>query len=164
MCTDTTSPPAPAVQGPSAIRRVAWLHQEASQPGRAAQFTCRRVLTAAATPEGAAAEALLAYYGHVRPALAPDRVTVDGTTLLVDEWTESAVFLVHEADPRAAERARLELAVVDLRARALAAARLHALRVDLGALLARRLGGLGLRGRQGLGGLCQAELLAQQQR
>lgn len=116
MCTDTTSPPAPAVQAPSAVRRVAWLHQEASQPGRAAQFTCRRVLTAAATPEGAAAEALLAYYGHVRPALAPDRVTVDGTTLLVDEWTESAVFLVPEADHRAADRARLERGLRHLRA------------------------------------------------
>ncbi len=112
----TTSPPAPAVQPLPAVRHVAWLHQEASQPGRAAQFTCRRVLTAAATPEQAAAEALLAYYGPLRPALAPDRVMVDGTSFLVDEWQEAAVWLAPEADPRAVDRARLERGLRHLRA------------------------------------------------
>ncbi len=131
--------PAPAAQpaAPSTVRRVAWLHQEASQPGRAAQFTCRRVLTAAATPEQAAAEALLAYYGPLRPALAPDRVTVDGVTLRVDEWQEAAIWLTPEgSDARAADRARAERGLRHVRAAkdALAAINLGS-RVVVGAQL-----------------------------
>ncbi len=60
----------------------------------------------ASSPEQAGGEALLRSYGAVRPAGAPERVTVDGLVYAVDEWVEASVYLVPNWAPP--ERAQVE--------------------------------------------------------
>jgi hypothetical protein len=105
--TNSDTPSAPAVQPqppPERTYLVAWLRR-LDLPGRATQFVSRSVPQTAGTPEQAGAEALLRCYGPVRPAGAPDAVTVDGVPYQVDEWVEAAVYLVPQT-PAALARAR----------------------------------------------------------
>jgi hypothetical protein len=99
---------------------VAWQVGAKAFPDGAVRPRIAELRVEADAPERAAADALLMTYGAVRPAGAPERVTVNGLAYRVDEWVEAAIYLVPESDGPARAAAERGLRHLELARKALA--------------------------------------------